>query len=104
MNFNFQYNKTLVTHLDTLGNAFDSLRVPRPESASSSQHEERSASPISESASQPQSSSLSSTQKSVGKEDLETEDKVENKVYPVCYFIPYHTLFISFCSNTTYSL
>ncbi|VDD95528.1 unnamed protein product [Enterobius vermicularis] len=77
-----KYNKTLVTHLDTLGNAFDSLRVPRPESASSSQHEERSASPISESASQPQSSSLSSTQKSVGKEDLETEDKVENKVYP----------------------
>ncbi|VDM40047.1 unnamed protein product [Toxocara canis] len=28
----FQYNKTLVTHLDSLGNAFDILRVPRPES------------------------------------------------------------------------
>uniref|UniRef100_F1L176 Bridging integrator 2 n=1 Tax=Ascaris suum TaxID=6253 RepID=F1L176_ASCSU len=33
-----KYNKTLVTHLDSLGNAFDTLRVPRPEPSEVSSH------------------------------------------------------------------
>uniref|UniRef100_A0A0N5A9A8 SH3 domain-containing protein n=1 Tax=Syphacia muris TaxID=451379 RepID=A0A0N5A9A8_9BILA len=81
-----KYNKMLVTHLDSLGNSFDSLRVPRPESTSSSQLDDKSCSPTSTPQLTPLPEDKSATYDTVTtsqKENDVVEENLENRVYPV---------------------
>lgn len=78
-----KYNKTLVTQLDNLGNSFESLRVPRPESGSSSQHEESSNPPSLTAVPTPlPRKSPPPVASKIVKEEAPNEEKIENTIYP----------------------